>query len=505
MSTKENHIYFWGALGISLLLLALFKTIYPYPNVVMDSYYYIRAAVNNADVNAWPIGYSRFLQFVGIFTHSHLALVAVQYIFLELSLIALFFTLRQIFRLGRLTSIVLFIFFFVNPLFLYTANLIMADTLFIGLSALWGTQLLWIIYGPRPYMIFTHALLLILCFMLRYNALYYPVIGAIAFLLSKQPLRLKLAGIILPALLVVSFITYTSGKMEEYCGVRQFSPFGGWKLVNDALFMYPHIQHGASDTMPKRFQAADYIVRQYFALTRDSGDLMKVEEFHGSPYMFDGPLLDYMIWLYRDTTLSGKLRNWSSLGPFCAAYGTYLIRNHPMAFARWFLWPNVQRYVYPPGEIYTTITSFHLRPDELGSYVRQWFGVTTLMPKPEYIDMRLIILSPYPILFCLVHACFILSLLGFLLNRGWSSIGKPYNYCLLIIICYWLCDMGFSLTAAAIVLRYQILTIIFEFSLSLFFLEYIYRYADRTSSKPLYLPFQKAYDHESLERLPGKE
>jgi hypothetical protein len=71
--------------------------------------------------------------------------------------------------------------------------------------------------------------------------------------------------------------------------------------------------------------------------------------------------------------------------------------------------------------------------------------------------------------------------------------------------CLWLTDAGFSLTAAAIVMRYQILTITLEFSLSLFFLEYLYLTANGSSPKPLYLPFQKPYDHESLERLPGKE
>src|SRR5712691_5342017 len=95
---RINRIYLWSALGISLILLALFKMLYPYPNLVMDSYYYIRAAATNADVNAWPIGYSKFLQLVGLFTHSPMVLVCLQYLFLELSLLILFFTLRLFFR-----------------------------------------------------------------------------------------------------------------------------------------------------------------------------------------------------------------------------------------------------------------------------------------------------------------------------------------------------------------------------------------------------------------------
>jgi len=115
---RSNKVYLFSALTITLALLTIFKILYPYPNLVMDSYYYIRTAATNADVNAWPIGYSRFLQLVGFFTHSPIALVCVQYLFLEASLLALFFTLRLFFRLGRLTSNVLFVFFFVNPLLL---------------------------------------------------------------------------------------------------------------------------------------------------------------------------------------------------------------------------------------------------------------------------------------------------------------------------------------------------------------------------------------------------
>jgi hypothetical protein len=478
---RSNRIYLWSALGISLILLALFKTLYPYPNLVMDSYYYIRAAATNADVNAWPIGYSKFLQLMGLFTHSPLVLVCFQYLFLELSLLLLFFTLRMFFRLGNLVSIILFIFFFANPLLLYTGNLIMADSLFNGLSILWVVQLLWIIYRPRPYMIFTHALLLLITFTVRYNALYYPVVAALAFLLSRQNIRLKLAGIALPILLVAGFITYSSHKMEEYCGVRQFSPFGGWKLANDVMYMYAHVHPDKSDTVPARFRTLDRMARRYFDLSHDPGDLNTPDVFHGSPFMFGGysPLMQYMVLQHgQDTTSFLNFRKWSRMGPLYTAYGFYLARKYPMHFARWFLWPNLQRYAYPPREIYMTITPFFLRPDELGPEATRWFGLTTLMVKPEYINLRLQIFSIYPLLFGLIHLAFILSLLGFLLNKGWSRIGKPYNYCLLAIVFLWLCDFGFSLTAAAIVMRYQIFIVILEVSTSLFFLEYIYRHAD---------------------------
>jgi len=473
---RVNRLYLWSALASIIVLLFFFKVLYPYPNLVMDSYYYIRAAATRADVNAWPIGYSKFLQLVGFFTHSPIVLVVVQYLFLELTLLLFFFTLQYFFHIGKVASITLFAFFFVNPLFLYTGNLIMADALFNGLSMLWITQLLWIIYRPRPYMILTHALLLFLAFTVRYNALYYPIVASLAFLLSRQKITFKLAGIGLPVVLIVGFIIHTNAGMESYCGVRQFSPFGGWMLANDALYMYAHIHPDEKDTVPARFRGVDRIVRNYFELSHDPGDLQRPDVFHGSPFMFDGPLMYYMYTLYgQDTALFINFRKWSRMGPLYTSYGSYLARKYPAAFARWFLWPNAQRYFFPPREIYMTITPFFLRGDELGPEATHWFGLTTLTPAASLINLRLAVLAEYPILFFLIHLCFIASLLGFTVYKGWKNTDRRLVYCLAAVLFFWCCDLGFSLTAAAIVMRYQIMPVILESALALFFLEYIYR------------------------------
>src|ERR1700733_1361986 len=168
-NVRCNRRYLIGAVGFSILLMGIFKALYPYAKLVLDSYFYIKAAAGNWDVNAWPIGYSKFLRVFGWFSHSPLLLVWWQYLFLAFSNALFFFTLLYFFRPGKMVSNVLFVFLFLNPLFLYLSNLIMADTLFTGLSLLWITQLIWIIYRPRPYMIVTHAVLLLVTFTVRYN------------------------------------------------------------------------------------------------------------------------------------------------------------------------------------------------------------------------------------------------------------------------------------------------------------------------------------------------
>src|SRR5579863_8341616 len=172
----QNRVYIWSALVVTILLLTGFKLIYPYPNMVLDSYYYVLGAISHADVSPWAIGYSWFLRLIGIFTHSPLALVVFQYLFLELSLLVLFLTMTEILRLSKVTRWIVFPFFFCNPLLLYCANFVMADTLFISLSVLWISLLLLMLYWPRVYLLWAHTGLIFAVFCVRYNALYYPFV-----------------------------------------------------------------------------------------------------------------------------------------------------------------------------------------------------------------------------------------------------------------------------------------------------------------------------------------
>ena len=153
----QNRVYIWAALAVTILLLTGFKLIYPYPNMVLDSYYYVLGAVNHSDVSPWAIGYSWFLRLLGVFTHSPLALVIIQYLLLEGSLLVLFLTMTEILKLSRITRWIIFPFFFTNPLLLYCANFVMADTVFISLSVLWINLLLWMLYRPNPSLLWVHT------------------------------------------------------------------------------------------------------------------------------------------------------------------------------------------------------------------------------------------------------------------------------------------------------------------------------------------------------------
>jgi hypothetical protein len=446
--------------------------------MVLDSYYYIMAAMSHADVSPWAIGYSWFLRVFGVFTHSPLLLVIFQYLFLETSLLVLFLTLMNFFTFSKVSEWLLFIFFFINPLFLYCANFVMADALFISLTVLWMSLLIWMIFRPHPALIYLHTILILLVFMVRYNALYYPIVAAVAFLISRYKWPQKLLAIGLQTVVIAGFILYTSWQVGRISGVPQFSPFGNWKTANDALYMYGHIYREREAPVPPRYAALDHEVRMSFDSARGQVDdlLNDRSPFYGSVYMFysTSPLVKYKNLLYGSDTEFVNFKKMAYVGPLYGQYGAWLIRKYPFDFLHYFIAPNSLRYLFPPMEAFASLPPFFLRTDYLGQAARTWFGVTTLTVGWPSIRLRSYLLYPWPVLATIIHLLFILNGVSFLIVKGYRSINKNQWHVIALLTLLWLCDLGFSLTAAATVMRYEMFLLIIEFFLVLWLTEQIY-------------------------------
>jgi len=494
---RQNRRYLLGCAFISFLLFFVFKLLYPYPNMVMDSYVYIRPLAEHLGANSFPIGYSWFLGVFSFFSRSAALLVWLQYLFLTASCLLFFFTLLYFFRPGKWATLGLFIFLFVNPLFFYCSNFIMSDTLFTTLSVLWITQLMWMIGRPRTYMIFTHALLLLLVFTVRYNALYYPIFASLILLFTRLRHWLKVAAIALQFLLIGAFIQYTSGEMEKLTGVRQFSPFGGWKMGNNALYMYGHVCQERNDAVPEKFAHLDSMVRRYFKAVRWVDDL-SLPRSDGGFYMSNDetPLSQYQFERYGQNTAFQDFKKWGPMGPISAAYGSYLIRKYPLEFCKWFVWPNTIRYAFTPTEIFSLLTPYYLRNDDLGQKASSWFHIKTLTVSQSYINLRTTLLAPYPVLLGLTHLAFILGLVGFTLFGGFKKLPRINASIVASVVAFWIFDLFFKVTAGGIMLRHQMFLMILEFAFALLFIDFIYHNSDsdphHSSRKVLYEGSQKS-------------
>lgn len=474
--SSTNKIFLIASISTSIIIWILFKNLYPNANLIFDSYHYLIATQTNTPVYAWPIGYSQFIRLLGYISHSVFFLVTTQYFILEITFLLFFFTIRYFLKPGLLTSILLLILFHFNPIFAYTANLVISDTLFVTLSLLWIVQLFWIIIHPKEWMIYTHAILLLLAFTVRYNALYYPIIALIAFILCNRPLFFKLKGILISSLMIIGFILFTSYKMGTHYGVKQFSPFGGWKLANDALYMYEHVYKYNHDPLPEKFKELDKTVRNYFNNPHDTVNIFTPDVTSGSYYMYiyPSPLMEYMRKINGPDPNPLNFKVFAPMGPLYQEYGTFLIKKYSKEFLFNFVLPNALRYLIPPQEVYTdNVNPFYLRIDDLDSSARKWFGISSTGATKKNIEIRYKIFQNYPIGNTIMHIVFLLSCLSFIILNGFKKAKTNIAYMVFIIMLLFIVDFVFSISASAVVLRYEILILVIETSFTIFLLEFI--------------------------------
>jgi protoporphyrinogen oxidase/4-amino-4-deoxy-L-arabinose transferase-like glycosyltransferase len=473
---KPNRAWWLAGLALFLVQLVIFKFRYPFANYMPDSYSYLEAASSNADVNMWPVAYSKFLRFFSVFTHSDKIVVGFQYLFLQCSVLLYLFSLLYWLKPRRGVRTILFLFFLLDPLPLYVANYISADALFIGLSLLWLTTLVWIIYKPQGWLLLVNGLLLLACFTVRYNAIYYPFIGILAFFLSRQSWRRKIAGIGLGVGLVMASFLFTSYKMKEVTGKWQFSAFGGWQLANNALYMYQHIPAAQRGPVPKEFIQLEMTVRAHMDTLR------KVKFSHDDSsnsffYLWSGrgPLIQYLKNQYKKDSISPYFNRWASEGPLYEQYATYLIKRHPLEFAQEWLWPNALKFAVPPTEF---LGAYNMGGDSVRKLAKDWFNYKTQKVQEHKGKKDHIAATEwFPVFASTVNILFLMGLIG-VISLGalqWKEYGLPQL--LGVMVVFWLVNCSFSIFASPIVLRYQVFPLFAAFAVGAILIERIYQLA----------------------------
>lgn len=347
---KRNRVYLCIAAAALLLQFSIFKYLYPFASFINgDSYVYLETAYHNLSINTYPIGYSLFLRLFSVFTKSDTALVGFQYFTLHAAILGFLFTVFYFYRPGKSVQIILLVLLVLNPVFLYLANYVSSDTLFVTISLVWFTLLLWIMHRPSLKIVFLHGIVLFLAFTIRYNAMFYPLITALAFVLSRQRLWIKLAGPAFGILLIGLFILHSGNKYKKLTGIWQFTPFSGWQLANNAMYTYRYIDSADRKPVPARFKGIDKMVTTYFDTTRNPRKYPEEQIQAGTAYMWTSymPLQKYMTGKFKEDSTSSDLKRWASLGPLYADYGSFIIRQYPLVFIKNYLWPNTVKYYAP--------------------------------------------------------------------------------------------------------------------------------------------------------------
>ncbi|WPQ63357.1 FAD-dependent oxidoreductase [Chitinophaga sancti] len=470
-----NKPYVQTALLGIIIQLIFFKYWYPFASFINgDSYAYLYSAYDNNDIDTYPIGYPKFIRLFSVFTHSDTILVIFQYILLQASILSLVFSIFYFFNPSKVTKISLFGFMLFNPVFLYLANYISSDTLFLSLSLIWFNLLIWSIYHPTPKVIFTSSIILFLAFTIRYNALFYPLVAAVAFILYRKKIALKILGLFVSLILIYGFINFNNSKYYDLCGKKQFTPFTGWQIANNAMYAYKFVPKNEYKKTPKKFQDLDNMVRTYFDTTRDYKKHPEEAMMVSTIYMWTptAPLRQYMKKMFKNETIVDEYteyKQWATIAPFFKEYGTYLIKAYPIPFAMYYLFPNAIKYYAPPVEF---LGEYSTGKDIVSPIAKVWFEYNSLKIITIFKDFKVNILNFYPILVGTMNVIFFLGLISFILLDG-SKKKKSLSKALLLVASLWLFNFAFSVFASPIALRFQLFPILVMTSFAFIFMDYL--------------------------------
>jgi len=455
-----------------IIQFCVFKFCYPYAGFINgDSYVYIETAYHNLPLNTYPIGYSKFLRLFSVFTRSDTAVVAFQYFFLQASSLSLVFTLFHFYKPARLTRILLFFCMLFNPAFLYLANYISSDAIFLAVSLTWFTLLIWIMNKPTGLLVVVNALVLFAAFTVRYNALFYPVISIVALFLTRKRVWMNIGGFAISILLIVAFVQATSLKYKEISGYRQFSPFTGWQMANNALYAYRYVDSARRTEVPNRFKVIDNLVRNYFDSTRDLNKHPEEGVLAGTAYMWEAnsPLSIYMESKFKKDSTASALKKWAVAAPMMQDYGSFLVRTYPVEFAKYYLIPNAMKYYVPPVEF---LDHYSTGIDSVAQIAQVWFDYKSKKIRTNLKDFKVNVLNFYPVFTGTMHVVLILSMLSFFLLNGYRHYPQLKRG-ILLVITLWAVNFGFSVFASPIALRFQLFPILVSFSFTFLLVEFL--------------------------------
>jgi len=453
--------------------IAVFKIFYPFPDFFSDSYSYIEVAINHDIVNLWPVGYSWFLRFVHVFSHSSTVLVLFQFALLELAALYLYKTIFWFYPGSSYARNILFVLFFFNPVNLYFANYVSSESLFLTLSLLWITELIWIINKPSKGHAIFLSVIFFIAFTVRYNALIYPIITAIAFILSKQKLGDKILGITLGPIFTIPFILIVATEAKRITGEAQFPPiYGGWQWANNALYIREYISEDTTKFPSKQMAELDSIARSYFLHVPP--ERRELVFYVGNFFVkqWDAPLKIYMLKEYK----TSGMNSWAKVSPLFDQYGKYIIKRHPYAFFKHYLLVNSLNYIYPPLE---KLELYNIGMDEMWYPAIIWFDYHSKDVKVVSKTLQGYLLFWLPGFFLLLNLYNIWLLISFVRKGGLKSLYRSFNKLVMVLAVFLFLNCIFSIYANIICMRYQIFPLVIQFILALLLTDYLELYANK--------------------------
>lgn len=454
-----------------------FKLFFPFPNFSPDSITYIDAAIQNDSLTLWPIGYSKFLQLIHSITKKDIFLTCIQYLLLEISIAFLILSIHSFFKINKILLIGLFLILSINPLIFHLSNFIGSDAVFTAISIIWSTHLLWSLKNPfSTIQLIVHSIIVFIAFTFRYNAIYYPIFSVAILLWRRNQIKQKLLGISIILIPVILFSINNILLYHKQVGIGMLNAFGGWQMASNALNAYSHSIKIKPEEVPNRFRRLHELTNQHF----DSLNQLKIrpDTLIGTYYLWENkaPLRQYIILKHKVDNPSKPLtfKEWAIVSPLYFSYGIWVIKRNPLQFINYFLLPNFKYYFIPPPEY---LQIYNMQKDSVDPIIQSWFNYPNNKIHPVIRRGFIPYIPIFQVIAGIINLMYIVSLLGWIIMDGYKLCAPFFRIALLLATLILVSNFIFSISASAIVLRYQVFPLIISVTFEVIIINSIFQTA----------------------------
>jgi hypothetical protein len=298
------------------------------------------------------------------------------------------------------------------------------------------------------------------------------LVAILAIVLSNQPWRNRIVGILLPFLLIIPFVIHTRNEAFKLTGTRQFSLFTGWQLANNALYIYDQIEVDSNKLPTPESRELNRISIKFVNYYNSPEYRPFIESFVGNFFIkqSEAPLKAYYYHHYASAkTEREAVAYWGQAAAKFEPFGKYIIMHHPIAYARYFMWPNTFHYFLPP---LSHIEIYNYGGNEIEPVAQKWFHY----PKPEVHCISHKIqgfMIAYEALFLLFNLYYLYQFIIYLRRNSFIASFRTIHPSYWLTTSFIVLNFGFSIFATLNILRYQIVPMILLLSFGLLTSDYL--------------------------------
>jgi hypothetical protein len=355
----------------------------------------------------------------------------------------------------------------VNPLYLFQSNYVSSDAFFNSFTVLWFTLLIWILHKPSWPFIAIQMVVLAGLFMLRYNAIFFPIITAFVLMMAGGPWLKKVAGAVGTFLTVLIIIAITTCVTKSFTGTKTFSAFSGWQMANNALHVLHNKKIDTASIKDKEVKAAVKFAVHFFDTSKPAFTDTSATAYY--MWYYNSPLKRYM------TEYPGRKKSyfgtWNALGPLYSKMGTTIILQDPIAYIKHFALPNAYEYLFPRMEIYE---GYMEGRDTIAAIATKFFNYKSNKTPPHHPTIYAAVFTPMKYIFTLVNVLFLLVVGYYFTSRRYKKTDLLFNQALLTFATFYLANFFFIVLLAPSVFRYNIPILTLSFPFLLYMLQQLF-------------------------------